>query len=129
MSFATIPVRQNGQSVDATWWNLLRTAGISLEALVGAGSVKVITSADSPYSVDPATDAYIVADSSGGAVTVIAPSAAAFSGYGFKVKTKYNAVGAVTVTFADLCDNQASFTIPVNAAYQFNNDGTTYYAS
>lgn len=37
--FSAIPVRENGQDAIAGWWNLLRTAGIFLENLVGAGAV------------------------------------------------------------------------------------------
>jgi len=31
-TFAAVPTRSNGQKVLASWWNLIRTAGIALEA-------------------------------------------------------------------------------------------------
>lgn len=37
MSFADIPLRQNGQEILYSWFNLLRTAGISLEGASGIG--------------------------------------------------------------------------------------------
>ncbi len=35
MSFGTVPVRSNGDNVDAGWWNALRTAGILIENFLG----------------------------------------------------------------------------------------------
>ncbi len=40
MSFSDIPVRTNGPSILASWFNLLRTAGISLSAIVGNGTTE-----------------------------------------------------------------------------------------
>lgn len=34
-TFTAIPTRQNGQEVDASWWNLIRLAGINLESVFG----------------------------------------------------------------------------------------------
>lgn len=36
MSFAGIPIRNEGQSVNVSWWNSLRAAGVLLEAAVAA---------------------------------------------------------------------------------------------
>jgi hypothetical protein len=38
-TFAAIPIRQNGQDVDAGWWEILRQAGANLESINGALSV------------------------------------------------------------------------------------------
>lgn len=37
MSFADIPLRQNGQEILYSWFNALRTAGISIEGASGIG--------------------------------------------------------------------------------------------
>lgn len=34
MSFSTVPVRSNGDTVTASWWNTLRTQGIAVEASI-----------------------------------------------------------------------------------------------
>ena len=39
MTFATVPVRENGQRVTEDWWNSLRTAGSALESLSGGGYI------------------------------------------------------------------------------------------
>lgn len=36
MSFLAIPVRLNGQNVDAGWWNILRLAGLAIESYLGS---------------------------------------------------------------------------------------------
>jgi hypothetical protein len=36
MSFALIPSRSNGQTIDATWYNLIKTAGTALENFFSA---------------------------------------------------------------------------------------------
>jgi hypothetical protein len=37
MSFSDVPVRQNGQLFEVSWVNLLRTAGVAVEGLLGSG--------------------------------------------------------------------------------------------
>ena len=37
MAFSDVPVRLNGQTFEVSWVNLLRTAGIAVESLLGTG--------------------------------------------------------------------------------------------
>lgn len=37
--FGTIPIRLNGQDVDAGWWEILRLAGVNLENFMGSGFI------------------------------------------------------------------------------------------
>ena len=36
-TFAAIPARLNDQQTDASWWNILATAGINIETILGIG--------------------------------------------------------------------------------------------
>lgn len=40
MTFATIPIRANGDRVIEDWFNALRTAGIAVESLFGGGYIQ-----------------------------------------------------------------------------------------
>jgi hypothetical protein len=52
MSFSTVPVRTNGDmTVNASWWNLLRTAGVALESFFGGSSYIATTLVDCANNV------------------------------------------------------------------------------
>lgn len=46
MSFSSVTVRENGQRVDYSWWNSLRTAGAAVEAFLGAGFIS-----ETPFAI------------------------------------------------------------------------------
>ncbi len=53
-TFAAIAVRANNSPVDAGWWNILRSAGVALEALFGAGYITTTTFAIANNQSSPA---------------------------------------------------------------------------
>ena len=107
-----LPIRLNGQNIDASWFNDIRS-----EIQGGSTSVKTITFADSPYQA-AGTDGLLLVDSTDGNVTVTPPLVAEFLGDKLTV-VKIIAANSVIVT------GVRTITI-IDEAFQFSSDGTNF---
>jgi hypothetical protein len=94
----------------------------------GAGGYNVVskTSADSPYSASNRD--YILADASGGAITVTVPSPSSNSYIGIKKTDSSANVVTVQQNAAETIDGQTSITLEGQNEYvELVSDGTNWY--